>query len=202
MTLGISPSFNTFSSITCNALDLYRHTFHPHPHSIVRICSTYHTTIASQADATSRMGVRYCALASIMPSRLTVRTATQQRGILSGAVISLRTHPGWETASSLRKVCYVLRLPFLPLPAHLGWDIDSNLHKGCGVLRLQFIQIGLLCLEDVDGLARRGSRRVPILDLTTMHIRARQVDLLDSASLGMCSRPVAPLELTPIQNVQ
>ena len=144
MTLEISPSFNTLSSITCNALDLYRYTFPPRPHSIVRISSTYHTTIASQADATSRMGLRYCALASIMPSRLTVRTATQQRGILLAAVIPLCTHPGWEIASSLRNICYVLRLPFLPLPAHLGWDIVSNLHKGCGVLRLQFIQIGLL----------------------------------------------------------
>ena len=119
------------------------------------------------------MGLRYCALASIMPSKLTVRTATQQRGILLAAIIPLCTHPGWEIASSLRNICYVLRLPFLPLPAHLGWDIVSNLHKGCGVLRLQFIQIGLLCLEDVDGLARKGSRRVPILDLTTMQIRAR-----------------------------
>ena len=44
-TLEISPSFHAFSSITCNILDVYRPTLHPHP--IVRLSSTYHTNIAS-----------------------------------------------------------------------------------------------------------------------------------------------------------
>ncbi len=76
------------------------------------------------------MGVGYCDLDSDIPCILFVRTATQLRGILSAATI--------------------------PLGTHLLWNIDSNLRKGCCVLvlRLQCVQIGLLCLEDVDGQAR------------------------------------------------
>ena len=52
-------------------------------------------------------------------------------------------------------------------------------------MHLQFIQIGLLCLEGVDGLARKGPKRVSILDLTPMRICARRrVDVWDSDSVG------------------
>ena len=104
------------------------------------------------------MGVGYCALVSDNPCILSVRTATQQWGILPASTIPLRTHLLWNIDSNLRKVCCVLRLILL------------------------IVQIGLLCLEDVRGLARSARRRVPILDLTPMQIRARRVDLLDSAS--------------------
>ena len=122
------------------------------------------------------MGVGYYALASVMPSVFSVCTATQPLGILSAGMV--------------------------PLYTHLRWNTDRDLPKDFCILRLPFVRICLLCLEDVDGLARRGSRRVPILDLTTMQIRARRAGLLDSTSLGIYSGPMATLELTPIQKLE
>lgn len=122
------------------------------------------------------MGVGYYALASVVPSGFSLCTATQPLGILSAGMV--------------------------PLHTHLRWNTDSNLPKDSGILRLPFVRICLLCLEDVEAMAKSASRPIPILDLTPVQIHAKRAGLLDSASLGICSEPMATLELTPIQKLE